>query len=212
LWFLVRVDRSKNNNLKGEMSTVELMLATGNVHKVAEIRRMLPDCYEISCLSDVGFTDEIPETADSFAGNALLKAQFVYEKFKCNVIADDSGLEVEALNGEPGVKSARYAEVGSTSFDNVQKLLSVMNGVENRKSRFVTVICLIFNGKESYFEGFVDGYIAHSPVGTNGFGYDPVFIPDGFTQTFAQLSPDIKDQLSHRGKAILKLKEFLEHV
>ena len=186
-----------------------LVFATNNHYKTTEVRTLLQDQYEVLNLNDIGCTTDIPETADSFAGNAELKSTFVNENYGLDCFADDSGLEVEALNNEPGIYSARYAgERGDAA--NLALVLQKMEGVANRKARFRTVISLIQNKEKFLFEGAIEGTIRSAPVGTNGFGYDPIFQPDGYTQTFAEMSMDEKNQISHRALAMQKLIAFLK--
>ncbi|MBK8874904.1 MAG: RdgB/HAM1 family non-canonical purine NTP pyrophosphatase [Bacteroidia bacterium] len=187
----------------------KLVVASGNSSKLTEIRQMMPQSFEIVSMKELGFTGDIPETADTFAGNALLKARFISNKFMVNSLADDSGLEVEALSGRPGVYSARFAGPGSSAQQNIDRLMAEMEGVINRKARFVAVLALVLEGQEFLFEGFVNGTISQQQAGNSGFGYDPVFIPEGYSQTFAMLSPDLKNRLSHRRMAIDKLVAFL---
>jgi len=187
----------------------KLVVASGNSSKLTEIRQMVPQSFEIVSMKELGFTGDIPETADTFAGNALLKARFISNKFMVNSLADDSGLEVEALSGRPGVYSARFAGPGSSAQQNIDRLMAEMEGVINRKARFVAVLALVLEGQEFLFEGFVNGTISQQQAGNSGFGYDPVFIPEGYSQTFAMLSPDLKNRLSHRRMAIDKLVAFL---
>ena len=180
----------------------KLVFATNNAHKLEEIRAILGDKVEI--LAD------IPETADTLQGNAALKAQYIYENYGLDCFADDTGLEVEALNGAPGIYSARYAGgEGHDSEANMKKLLSEMQDKENRKARFRTVICLIEDGKEHFFEGIVNGSIIRERKGGAGFGYDPVFMPDGYSETFAEMGNDEKNKISHRARAVQKLCEYL---
>lgn len=191
-------------------SLPKLIFATQNPHKAREIESLLNDSYEIQTLSDLKFTEDIPETSNTFKGNAELKAQFVFERWQADTFADDSGLEVEALQGAPGVYSARYAGYPVNDQANVQKLLKAMDGKTNRKARFVTVLCLIYQGKLHFFEGSVSGTLTLSIRGNNGFGYDPVFIPDGFQETFAQMTAEQKNSLSHRARALHKMADFLK--
>ncbi len=188
-----------------------IVLVSRNEGKFREIRKLVPDSFKLLTLSDIGCDAEIAETGISFKENALIKAQFVYDKFHYDSLADDSGLEVDALNGAPGVFSARYAGMNATDDANVAKLLDQMVGETNRKARFKTVLALILGGKKYFFDGEVNGSISLEASGSNGFGYDPVFIPDGFEQTFAELTPLIKNRVSHRGKAIQKMLEFLDN-
>lgn len=188
-----------------------LVFATNNDHKLREVRQMLPAEIEVKSLNDIGLHDDIPETALTLEGNAELKARYVSERFGgCDVFADDTGLEVEALNGAPGVFSARYAGPGHDSAANMARLLREMEGKDNRRARFRTVIALIRNGQLQTVEGIVNGTIAVAPQGTDGFGYDPVFIPDETPgRSFAQMTPDEKNAISHRGRAMQALKRIL---
>lgn len=189
---------------------MKLVFATNNKHKLDEVRKITSHHpVEIVSLAEINCFDDIPETADTLEGNALQKAHYIQEKFGLNCFADDTGLEVEALNNAPGVYSARYAGPGHDSEANMKKLLHEMEGKENRKARFRTVIALVWNGKTYTFEGNVNGTITTAKRGENGFGYDPIFIPEGYDQTFAELGDNIKNQISHRAKAVEKLDEFL---
>ena len=189
---------------------MKLVFATNNKHKLDEVRKITSrHPVEIVSLAEINCFDDIPETADTLEGNALQKAHYIQEKFGLNCFADDTGLEVEALNNAPGVYSARYAGPGHDSEANMKKLLHEMEGKENRKARFRTVTALVWNGKTYTFDGIVNGTITTTKRGENGFGYDPIFIPEGYEQTFAELGNDIKNQISHRAKAVEKLDEFL---
>lgn len=189
---------------------MKLVFATNNAHKLEEVSAMLGDTFELLSLNDINCHADIPETADTLEGNARLKASFVYQNYGLNCFADDTGLEVEALGGEPGVYSARYAGgEGHDSEANMRKLLAELEGKDNRKARFRTAISLILDGKEYLFEGIVNGEITTEKRGDSGFGYDPVFRPDGYEQTFAELGHEIKNQISHRARAVQKLCEFL---
>lgn len=189
---------------------MKLVFATNNKHKLDEVRKITSrHPVEIVSLAEINCFDDIPETTDTLEGNALQKAHYIQEKFGLNCFADDTGLEVEALNNAPGVYSARYAGPGHDSEANMKKLLHEMEGKENRKARFRTVIALVWNGKTYTFDGIVNGTITTTKRGENGFGYDPIFIPEGYEQTFAELGNDIKNQISHRAKAVEKLDEFL---
>ena len=188
----------------------KLVFATNNAHKLEEIRAILGDKVEILSLNDIDCHADIPETADTLQGNAALKAQYIYENYGLDCFADDTGLEVEALNGAPGIYSARYAGgEGHDSEANMKKLLSEMQDKENRKARFRTVICLIEGGKEHFFEGIVNGSIIRERKGGAGFGYDPIFMPDGYSETFAEMGNDEKNKISHRARAVQKLCEYL---
>jgi XTP/dITP diphosphohydrolase len=188
---------------------MKLVFATNNTHKLHEVEKMLGKDVKLLSLNDIDCTEDIPETADTLEGNALQKARFVYEKYNVDCFADDTGLEVEALNNAPGVYSARYAGEQKNPQDNMNKLLAELQGKENRNARFRTVIALILNGKEYLFEGEVKGVIEKDKKGEEGFGYDPIFSPEGYDKTFAELDLSIKNKISHRGKAIAKLIEFL---
>ena len=190
---------------------MELIFATHNQHKTEEAREIAASFIQIKNLKDIGCFEEIPETADTLSGNALQKTHYVQEHFHVNCFADDTGLEVEALDGRPGVYSARYAGEHCSYQDNVDKLLREMKGKTNRKACFKTVIALILDGKEYMFEGRVDGQIIEDQRGMSGFGYDPVFLPDGFDRTFAEMSEEEKNSISHRGRAIRKMMDFLKN-
>ena len=188
----------------------KLVFATNNAHKLEEIRAILGDKVEILSLNDIDCHADIPETADTLQGNAALKAQYIYKNYGLDCFADDTGLEVEALNGAPGIYSARYAGgEGHDSEANMKKLLSEMQDKDNRKARFRTVICLIEGGEEHFFEGIVNGSIIRERKGGAGFGYDPVFMPDGYSETFAEMGNDEKNKISHRARAVQKLCEYL---
>lgn len=191
---------------------MELILATTNTHKLAEIRKMMPDGFKISSLTDVNFNEQIIEDGASFEENALIKARAVYRYTGKNSFADDSGLIVDALDGEPGIYSARYAGPDADDGENLRLVLSRMRGKENRKARFVAAIALIINGQEHVFKGVVEGRLANEAAGSNGFGYDPAFIPAGFEQTFGQLPPEVKQELSHRARAVEQMNQFLMNI
>ena len=188
---------------------MKLVFATNNRHKLDEVRKIISGYTEIISLSDIDCHEDIPETADTLEGNALQKARYIKEHFGYDCFADDTGLEVEALDNAPGVYSARYAGPGHDSEANMNKLLHEMENKENRKARFRTVIALILNGKEYLFEGVVNGTIINEKRGGSGFGYDPIFVPDTYSETFAEMGNDIKNQISHRAKAVMKLTLFL---
>ncbi len=188
---------------------MKLILATHNSNKIKEIKILLPENFEIISLKELNFIEDIEETENTFHGNALLKAKYISESFNANVISDDSGLEVEILNNEPGVFSARYFSEDATDRENVEYLLKNLLGKENRKAKFISVICLILDGKEYFFEGEIIGEIAFEPKGTIGFGYDSVFIPENSNRTFAEMNIKEKNKYSHRAKAIEKLVDFL---
>lgn len=188
----------------------KLVFATNNAHKLEEIRAILDGKVEILSLKDIRCEADIPETADTLEGNAALKAEYIYRNFGLNCFADDTGLEVEALNGAPGVYSARYAGgEGHDSEANMRRLLDEMSGAENWKAQFRTVICLIEDGKQHLFEGIVKGEIIRERRGDSGFGYDPVFIPEGYGQTFAEMGNEEKNKISHRARAVRALCEYL---
>lgn len=192
---------------------MKLVFATNNKHKLDEVRKITAQHnIEVVSLADIHCHDEIPETADTLEGNALQKAQHIQDKFGLDCFADDTGLEVEALDNAPGVYSARYAGSGHDSEANMQKLLQEMEGKTNRKARFRTVIALIIGDKQYCFSGIVNGTITTEKKGENGFGYDPIFIPEGYEQTFAELGDFVKNKISHRAKAVEQLDHFLANL
>ncbi len=187
-----------------------IVFATNNKNKLDEVHSMLHDEFEVIGLKDIGCYDDIPETADTIEGNATQKAEYVCNKFKTDCFADDTGLEVDALGGAPGVHSARYAnENAHDSEANIDKLLAELSDSDNRQAQFRTCICVIIDGKKHLFEGIVRGNITLSRRGTGGFGYDSVFVPDGYGKTFAELGNDEKNKISHRARAVAKLAKFL---
>ena len=189
----------------------KLVFATNNAHKLEEVAAILGDQVELLSLNDIGCQADIPETAETLEGNALLKSSYIYKNYHLDCFADDTGLEVEALNGAPGVYSARYAGgEGHDAQATMLKLLHELDGKENRKAQFRTAISLILDGKEYLFEGVIKGEIIKEKRGDSGFGYDPVFMPEGYDRTFAELGNDIKNQISHRALAVQKLCEFLQ--
>lgn len=190
---------------------MDLVFATNNGHKLHEVRALLSECdnVDVVSLKDIGCFDDIEETGTTLDANSLIKAQYVWDKYGKNCFADDTGLEVEALDGRPGVYSARYAGEGCTFRDNVVKLLSEMEGKDNRRACFRTVITLIIDGKVHSFEGRVDGRILEKETGDEGFGYDPVFVPDGYDDSFAEMPLELKNSISHRGKAMMKLVKWI---
>lgn len=190
----------------------EIVFATNNRHKLSELRAIVGDRLRILSLSEIGCHDDIPETADTLAGNALMKARYVKEHYGYDCFADDTGLMVDALDGAPGVYSARYAGPGHDSRANVELLLRNLQGVTDRRARFVTVIALILNGEEHLFEGKVEGRILTEPHGDAGFGYDPIFQPDESDCSFACMSAEAKNAISHRGRATARLIEYLSHL
>ncbi len=187
---------------------MDLLFATNNQHKLREIREIMGTEFNILSLKDAHVDIEIPETQETIEGNAVQKARFIYELTGLNCFADDTGLEIEALGGRPGVYSARYAGAGCSFDENIGKILLELSGNANRKARFRCVICLILNGKEQTFEGKIEGTITADRCGTDGFGYDPVFLPDGYRQTFAEMPAYLKNGISHRGRAIDKLVKW----
>ena len=188
-----------------------LIFATNNQHKIEEIRAVLPAHFSIITLKEAGIDIDIPEPHNSLEENAREKAKTIFRLTNTNCFSEDSGLEIDALNGKPGVKSARYAGEGQSSADNIQKVLRNMEGKTNRKAQFCTVICLILNGNEHLFEGICKGTIISAETGTQGFGYDPIFVPDGAVHTFAEMTMEEKNQYSHRRKAVDKLVAFLNN-
>ena len=189
---------------------MKLVFATNNKHKLQEVRDIVGDRVEVLSLNDIDCHDDIPETAETLQGNALIKARHIYEKYGLDCFADDTGLEVEALNGEPGVYSARYAGVECNSEANMLKLLQNLTGKNNRNAQFRTVIALIINGEEKLFNGIVKGTISNEKRGESGFGYDPIFIPEGYTESFAQMSGEMKNSISHRFLATKQLSDYLK--
>lgn len=188
----------------------KIVFATNNPHKLSEIKEILRGKAEILSLADIGCQADIPETADTLEGNALIKARYVAQNYKMDCFADDTGLEVDALGGAPGVHTARFAGGTCDANANTDKLLSSLEGEENRKAKFRTVIALIENGKENLFSGSVEGYILKERRGERGFGYDPVFSPEELGKSFAELGEEIKNKISHRARAVASLLEFLE--
>ena len=189
---------------------MKIVFATNNAHKLGEVAQVVGDKFELVTLRECGITEDIPENEPTLEGNALAKARYVYSRTGLNCFADDTGLEVDALNGEPGVRSARYATDGHDDEANKRLLLERMQGVENRAAQFRTAVALIIDGKEYLFEGRVEGAIATEESGVEGFGYDPLFVPSGEIITFAQMSADQKNAISHRGRAVAELVKFLK--
>ena len=189
---------------------MKLVFATNNRHKLDEVRAIVGDRVEILSLNDIDCHDEIPETADTLQGNALIKARYIYEKYAVNCFADDTGLEVDALNGEPGVYSARYAGEECNSEANMQKLLQNLTGKKERSAQFRTVIALIIDGEEKLFNGIVKGNISTEKKGNSGFGYDPIFVPEGYSESFAQMGSEMKNSISHRYRATEQLGNYLK--
>ena len=191
------------------MTNINLIFATSNQNKVLEIQKILPKKFNIKSLKDLNYFEDVPENETTIEGNAIFKAKYIYEKFNINVFADDTGLEVEALNGEPGVHSARYAGTTRSSEKNIKKLLKNLKNIKNRNARFKTAIALIIDNKLHLFSGIIEGYILDSPKGNNGFGYDPIFCPNGFDKSFAELTLKEKNLISHRSLAMKKLIDFI---
>ena len=188
---------------------MKLIFATNNAHKLREVAEIVGEKFELLTLRDCGITEDIPEEQPTLEGNALQKARYIYERTGIDCFADDTGLEVDALGGEPGVRSARYATDGHDDEANKRLLLERMEGVESRGAQFRTAVALIIGGKENLFEGIVRGQITHSELGDGGFGYDPLFVPEGYSESFAQMSAEQKNAISHRGRAVRALAEFL---
>jgi XTP/dITP diphosphohydrolase len=191
---------------------MKIVFASNNKNKIQEIQSMLPDTIQIVSLESIGCFEEIPETAETIEGNAILKANYVTQNYGFDCFADDTGLEVDSLNGEPGVYSARYAGEQRNVDDNMDKLLEELLDKTNRNAQFKTVIALNLKGKQYLFEGIASGEITLEKKGTGGFGYDPIFKPNGYENTFAELSLEVKNEISHRGKATKALLEFLENI
>lgn len=187
----------------------QLVFATNNQHKLEEVAAKIKDKFKLLSLADIGCTDDIEETGTTFRENASIKSHYIYEKYKLNCFGDDSGLEIDALNGEPGVYSARYAGEHGNRDANIAKVLRNFGGETNRKARFRTVISLMWNGEEYFFDGTVEGSIRTSPSGNDPFGYNPIFEPEGYNVTFAEISLDEKNRISHRAKAMDQLIGFL---
>lgn len=188
---------------------MKLVCATNNLHKISEIKNIIDSSYQLVSLKEIGITEDIPEEENTFEGNALAKARYVFQKTGMNVFADDSGLEVVALNNQPGVYSARYSGNEKDYKANNSLLLKNMEGVTNRKARFKTVVALILDGKEYIFDGIIEGFITKNPRGSGGFGYDPLFVPKNHILTFAEMSISEKNKISHRSRAVNKLILFL---
>ena len=188
----------------------QLVFATNNEHKLRELGEILKDEFELLSLGSIGFNGEIPETGNTLEANASQKSFFIWDRYQQDCFSDDTGLEIAALNNEPGVSSARYAGEERNADANIDKVLEKLKGESNRKACFRCIISLVIKGKEFLFEGRVDGEILHERRGTAGFGYDPVFCPEGYRQSFAELDPDLKNSMSHRGRAVKKLVRFLQ--
>lgn len=205
------VEYLKNVSLENQIKTkkMQLVFASNNKNKILEIQSILPETIKILSLEDIGCLEDIPETADTIEGNAILKANYVTQKYGYDCFADDTGLEVAALNGEPGVYSARYAGEQRNSDDNMDKILNALSDENNRNAQFKTVIALNLKNKQELFTGIAKGEITLEKTGNKGFGYDPIFQPLGYKETFAELSLEIKNEISHRGKATQQLIQFL---
>jgi XTP/dITP diphosphohydrolase len=191
---------------------MKLVFASKNLNKIKEIQKLVPSIIQIISLEDIGCTEDIPETASTIEGNAILKANYISEKYGYPCFADDSGLEVDVLNGEPGVYSARYAGEPKCDNNNINKLLLNLKDKTNKKANFKTVICLNINSTQHLFTGIINGTITDIKAGKNGFGYDPIFIADGYTKTFAELTIEEKLNISHRGKAVKQLVDFCKNL
>jgi XTP/dITP diphosphohydrolase len=191
---------------------MELVFATNNNHKLEELQAILGKHFKLLSLKDIGCNEDIPEDQDTLEGNASQKAFYVYNKYGLNCFADDTGLEIEALNGEPGVYSARYAGEEKSALANMNKVLDKMAKIKDRNARFRTVISLVTGGLEKQFEGIVEGEILSEKRGKSGFGYDPIFQPNGFSQTFAEMNMEDKNKISHRGRAVEKLVHYLKNI
>ncbi len=187
----------------------KLVIASNNQHKIEEIKAIIGNRFELLSMNDIGFYDDIVEDADTFIGNALIKARTIYNKYKINCLADDSGLVVESLNNEPGVYSARYAGEPTNHENNIQKVLAKLNSIKNRNAKFISVIAVIIDGEEFIFEGEVEGTIREEKKGSKGFGYDPIFEPKGYNITFAEMLEDEKNAISHRARALTKMEMAL---
>jgi len=188
---------------------MQLVFATNNKNKIKEINNLIGNSIELLSLADINCHEDIPETADTITENALQKVQYVYEKYGYNCFADDTGLEIASLNGEPGIYSARYAGAQRDANDNIDKVLSNLKDKTDRNAHFKTVIALIIDGKETLFEGIAEGEITETKSGAEGFGYDPIFKPKGYDLTFSEMSLEEKNGISHRGKAVRQLSRFL---
>ena len=191
---------------------MKVVFATNNKHKLQEVRDIIGSGVEILSLADINCNEDIPETADTLDGNALIKARYIYEKYNVNCFADDTGLEVDVLDGAPGVYSARYAGDGHDSEANMRKLLENLTGKNNRDAQFRTVIALIIDGEEKLFNGIVKGTITEEKRGDSGFGYDPIFVPEGYSESFAQMDSRTKNSISHRYRATKQLSEYLKKI
>jgi non-canonical purine NTP pyrophosphatase (RdgB/HAM1 family) len=209
VWFSPRFFLEKIVFSPLDNSVMKLVFATNNPNKLKEVRQLIPPSIQLLSLRDIDCDDDIAETGSTIRENAYIKSRYIYEKFGMNCFADDTGLEVDAIGGRPGVYSARFAGPAGRSEENIKKLLTELKGIDNRKANFRTVISLMIDGKDQAFEGVVNGVITKEEEGQNGFGYDPVFLPDGHDKTFAEMSDAEKNQISHRGIAVRKLAAFI---
>ena len=191
-------------------AAMNIVFATNNLHKIKEIENQLDKRVTLKSLRDIHFLQELPETSETIIGNAIQKAKFLFDETGLDCFADDSGLEIEAINNRPGVESAHFAGPQRSHSDNIEKVLAEMQGYENRRARFVTVFALCLKGDIHIFEGIINGKITKSICGSDGFGYDPIFCPDGFKMTFAEMSFDLKTNISHRAIALKKLNSWLD--
>lgn len=191
---------------------MKLVFATNNGNKIEEVKKLFPKSIELLSLEDINCSEEIPETEKTIEGNALQKAKYIYDNYGYNCFADDTGLEVETLNGEPGIYSARYAGEQKNSIDNINKVLKNLQEIKNRNAQFKTIIALIIDGKETLFEGIIRGAITTTKSGSEGFGYDPIFKPNDYKSTFSEMSMEEKNKISHRGKAIAQLIKHIQTV
>jgi XTP/dITP diphosphohydrolase len=190
----------------------KLVFATNNDHKLTELRQILPPEFELLSLNDIGCTDDIPETGTTLEDNSTQKSFYIWNKYGINCFADDTGLEIEAIGNEPGIYSARYAGDDRSATANMLKVLEKMAGETNRKARFRCVISLVIDGKEKQFEGIVEGKLLTERQGKAGFGYDPIFVPNGYNHSFAEMPADDKNRISHRGRAVMKLVDYLKNM
>ena len=190
----------------------EILFATHNAHKAKEVGELLPSGYSLLTLSDINWTEEIPEPFETYEENAKAKAYYIFDRTGIPCFADDSGLAIDALNGRPGVHSARYAGPGRNSKDNIDKVLNELSGIANRSASFYAVIAYVSASEIQLFKGIVDGKITEAPIGHSGFGYDPIFIPDGFDETFGEMDDELKNMISHRARAVEKFIAYLNSV
>ena len=207
---LYSINSVSTNNKHNTTTMIELVFATNNQHKLEEIKKAVGTKFKILSLEDIGCSDDIAETAKTLEGNAFIKSRYIFDKYGKNCFGDDTGLEIEALNGKPGVYSARYGGPGHNHEKNMDKVLAELLGMRNRSARFRTVISLIIDGEEHLFEGIVNGEILEERHGSKGFGYDPIFRPNGFKTSFAEMGLQEKNEISHRGRAVAKLLKHLQ--